>query len=272
MNCLQNLHTHTTFCDGRDTPEQMVLAAMAQGFGSIGFSEHAPTPSPGTPSEERLAEYRCEVRALAQKYEGKLDIFCGLEFDTESTTPTDCYDYIIGSSHYVHKNGVRRPADGSVEQVRAAIDELFSGDGTAFAVQYFEELAALARYPRIDIVGHFDLVSKNVERADFFDVEDPRYIRAGLDAIDALAGKIPFFEVNTGAISRGYRTTPYPSPVFLRALRERGFGAVITSDCHDARHLRCSFAEAQALLEHCGFTERYILTKGGFEAVALRLV
>ena len=37
-------------------------------------------------------------------------------------------------------------------------------------------------------------------------------------ALTALAGRIPLFEVNTGAIARGYRTTPYPDPFLLGQL------------------------------------------------------
>ena len=272
MTYLQNLHTHTTYCDGRDTPREMIEAAIAQGFSSIGFSEHGPSLSLVTPSEEKILIYQQEIRSLAREYEGKIDVFCGLEFEAESKTPLDGYDYVIGSSHYVHKNGGRYVADGSVDEMRRNIDEAWGGDGLAFALDYFVELSLLPTLGKLDIVGHFDLVSKNCERADLFDVNDPAYIAAGLAAMDAMVGKIPFFEVNTGAISRGYRTTPYPAPVFLDAFRERGFGAVITSDCHDARNLTCGFEEAERLLAAHGFTERYILTKGGFEAIPLRFV
>ena len=40
---LSNLHTHSTFCDGRNTPEQVVTAAIEQGFDSVGFSSHGYT-------------------------------------------------------------------------------------------------------------------------------------------------------------------------------------------------------------------------------------
>ncbi len=269
MTPLQNLHTHTTYADGVDTPEEMIRAAIAKGFSSIGFSEHSPTISVGSMTVEEVPKYREEIRSLAAKYEGEIEVFCGLEFDTESKIPLDGYDYLIGSMHYLHDKGGRWPVDGSVERVQNAIDCVY-GNGLRFACAYFRDLCELPQYGKFDIVGHFDLASKNVERADFFDPSDPEYVKAGLQAIDALAGKIPFFEVNTGAISRGYRTTPYPSPVFLRAFRERGFGAVITTDCHDARFLDCGVSDAAELLCSCGFTERYILTKGGFEAVPLR--
>ena len=85
-----------------------------------------------------------------------------------------------------------------------------------------------------------------------------------LGAMEALRGKIPFFEVNTGAISRGYRTAPYPAVPLLKAFREMGFGAVITSDCHDGRNLDCHFNESAELLKACGFQEKFVLTEEGF--------
>ena len=44
MKYLQNLHQHSTFCDGKDTPEEVVLSAIEQGFDSIGFSSHSYMP------------------------------------------------------------------------------------------------------------------------------------------------------------------------------------------------------------------------------------
>ena len=96
-----------------------------------------------------------------------------------------------------------------------------------------------------------------------------RSLSAALEAAHALAGKIPFFEVNTGAIARGYRTTPYPSLFLMKELKRLGFGAVISSDCHDRRYLDCAFDAAAESVRACGFTERYILTASGFTAVAL---
>ena len=82
-------------------------------------------------------------------------------------------------------------------------------------------------------------------------------------------GKIPFFELNTGAISRGYRTSPYPMKNILKQMREWGFGAIISSDCHDAAYLDCGFDEARELLLACGFNEKYILTPAGFTSFKL---
>ena len=94
--------------------------------------------------------------------------------------------------------------------------------------------------------------------------------RAAEDAIDALSGKIPFFEVNTGGMARGYRSYPYPALPLMKMLKEKGFGAMISSDCHNAEFLDHAYEDAVCLLEEAGFTERYVLTKKGYEAVPLR--
>ena len=39
-----NYHTHTTWCDGKDTPRRVIQAAIAKGFDAIGFSSHAMLP------------------------------------------------------------------------------------------------------------------------------------------------------------------------------------------------------------------------------------
>ena len=39
MKC--DLHVHTTFSDGENTPEEMVLSAISLGLDTIGFSDHA---------------------------------------------------------------------------------------------------------------------------------------------------------------------------------------------------------------------------------------
>lgn len=44
---IQNLHAHTTFCDGKDTPEELVHEAIRMDMDSLGFSSHAPLAGQG---------------------------------------------------------------------------------------------------------------------------------------------------------------------------------------------------------------------------------
>lgn len=271
MKHLQNLHTHSTYCDGKDTPEEMIALAMAKGFDSVGFSGHScmSFSKNFSMSPEGTEEYKKEIKALKEKYRGKIDVYLGLELEMYSDVPTDGYEYIIGSCHYFKIGDEYVGFDRSAEQVREVIDRYFGGDGMAFAKEYYSIVTRLPEYANIDILGHFDLITKNCEKTFLFDRESKEYLDYAFCAIEHLAGKIPFFEVNTGAISRGYRTSPYPSIPLLREFKRRGFGAMISSDCHDGRQLDCHFEESRELLRECGFKERYILTDDGFRAVEL---
>lgn len=271
MRYIQNLHTHTTFCDGKHTPEKMVRFAMEQGFESIGFSGHAPMPySTYTHiTQQTTLDYCREIRRLKKAYAGQLEIYLGLEADMFYTEDMSDYDYLIGSVHYLCLDGNYIGFDRSAETVQGIIDAHFGGDGMAFAKAYYKTLAQLPHYGQFDIIGHFDLITKNIEMIPFFDLGCKEYLDCATEAMDALQGKINLFEVNTGAMARGYRTAPYPTASLLRELKKRGFGAVISSDCHDGQLLAHGFEEAAELLRACGFRERWILTDSGFVPVGL---
>lgn len=271
MNCLQNLHTHTIYDDGKNTPEELILVTCEKGFDSLGFSGHSPLPFflDYAMTAEGLEEYKKEIAALKQKYEGKIDVYCGLEFDIYSHTDLTGYDYVIGSVHCIPFENEVVEFDRSAEATRSYITRYFGGDGMVYARAYYERLMRLPEYGKIDIIGHFDLVTKFCEQQQFFDMESKEYRSLVVETAEALVGEIPYFEVNTGAISRGYRTTPYPDMYLLKELKRLGFGVVITSDCHDSKDLDCGFLMATDMLRECGFKERFVLTKQGFVPVAL---
>jgi histidinol-phosphatase (PHP family) len=271
MKNLQNLHTHSKYCDGADTPEEMIAYAIEKGFDSIGFSGHSfMSFSPDySMSPSGTEDYKREILVLKKKYAGQIDVFLGLEFEMYSETDLSGYEYLIGSLHYFKIGDEYVGFDRKADEVLRVINEHFGGDGIAFAKKYYEKLCELPDYGKFDILGHFDLITKNIEKCHLFDIDSPEYKEAAVTAIDALSGKIPFFEVNTGAISRGYRTSPYPTLDLIKEFRSRGFGAVISSDCHDGRHLDCGFENARELLRAGGFCERYILTNDGWRAVEI---
>ena len=75
-----DLHMHTTFSDGENTPEEMVLEAIRLGLDTVGISDH----SSGDPCGMTLAQsagYRAEIARLKEKYAGRIRILCGLERD-----------------------------------------------------------------------------------------------------------------------------------------------------------------------------------------------
>ena len=70
MTHKQNLHVHTTYADGKDTPEEIILAAIEKGFDSIGFSEHSYMPFSTYLHQMTVADteiYKKEIAALKNK-------------------------------------------------------------------------------------------------------------------------------------------------------------------------------------------------------------
>lgn len=271
MNTRQNLHTHTIYCDGKDTPEELVRKAIELGHGSIGFSSHAYVyfSDYAGITQERIDNYVADVLQVKEKYKDILPVYLGLEADMYAPVQPGIFEYLIGSTHYL-KIGDQFPAfDGSAKEMQDFVDTWFCGDGMAFVREYFSQLMQLPKYGKFDILGHFDLVSKHVETTPMFDYDSDEYVRCGAEAAEELAPHIKLFEVNTGAMARGYRTTPYPSPRLTKVLKDLGYGVVISSDCHDARKLDCGYEQCRQFLASLGFRERFIFDGKEFIPVKL---
>jgi histidinol-phosphatase (PHP family) len=118
--------------------------------------------------------------------------------------------------------------------------------------------------PRTDIVGHVDIVTKHSEKENFFDVESKEYQSFALEGVTAVAEKNKVFEINTGAVSRGYRTTVYPAPFIMKRLKELNCKLVISSDCHDKNYLDNMFDDCLLYMKNFGFDEVYKFTGDGF--------
>jgi len=284
----QNLHMHSTWDDGKCSVEEMILASKAAGLTSVGVSVHAPmifgTGGWACP-EGKLESYRKEVCALKEKYRGSIDVYLGVEWDVLSTIDLSPYDYVIGSAHCIpmpmklpencppelkEMFSVDYPAvDESAEATRKMLDGHFGGNADEAAKKYFAELEKVADEPKVNIVGHFDLLTKFDEGHHFFNEDSRDYEEAAKKAMDKLveAGKI--FEVNTGAIGRGYRTTPYPSMKWLKRLKEKGGRVTVSADAHHTSGVTCKFDLAENLIKEAGFEKVWILQKEKFIPVSI---
>ena len=249
-----DLHVHTEFCDARASAEDMVKAAIALGCPKIGFSSHAPMPYDDYAM--RLDEedaYRSEILRLRALYREKIEVLLGLEVDLYSYPVTKPYDYIIGSCHSfspLHDGG-RYAVDAGPEILRRAIREDFGGDAYAAAEDYFREVARLGEL-RPSVIGHLDLIRKHNRDGAFFDESSPRYLAAARAAIDALLPLGVPFEMNTGAVARGYRATPYPAAPLLAYILRRGGRVILTGDAHSPENLCFEFSKWESYLAMFG--------------------
>lgn len=249
---IANYHTHTVFSDGKNTPEEVADAAFLTGMDCLGFSDHSALSPALLPTHDwtmhpdRYPDYQREIGRLKEKYAGRMKILCGLEQDLLSPPPPDGFDYLIGSVHVLQPGGQPFGVDDSPSVFRHAIDKLYGGDVYALCEDYYRSETALCDIP-FDIIGHFDLVTKFNENGVFFDETHPRYVAAWRQAADALLKTGRAFEINTGAISRGYRTTPYPAAPIAAYILEHGGKLILASDSHAADTLLFGFDRWKSL-------------------------
>ncbi|MBQ9080611.1 MAG: histidinol-phosphatase [Clostridia bacterium] len=229
-----NYHTHTSYCHGADEPETLIREAMRLGCPEIGFSSHSFTSFDDSycMSREVTEQYRARINELKQKYAGKIKILLGIEQDFYSDDAAEGYDFVIGSIHYVKKDGEYLSLDESREKQIEFAQKYYGGDIYALVEHYFETVAEVYDKTHCDIIGHFDLITKFNEDGSLFDTASPRYRAAALAALDKLCASPAKFEINTGAIARGYRTTPYPDDFIIAELKARDKEIIFSSDCH----------------------------------------
>jgi histidinol-phosphatase (PHP family) len=238
-----DLHVHTVFSDGKNTPEEMVNAAIDRGMDAIGFSDHSYTSFDGTYciKKEAIPAYIAEIGRLREKYADRIRVLCGIEQDYYSDYPPDEFDYRIGSLHYVKAGDAMLSVDHSEEGMIDHVSRYFGGSYIDFAVSYFGTVAGVAEVTGADIIGHFDLVSKFNEGGRLFDEGDPRYREAWKAAVDRIMRTCRVFEINTGAMKRCGRSTPYPSPEIREYIREKGGRFILSSDAHSTDSLGFAF-------------------------------
>ncbi len=252
----QNLHAHCTFDDGKNTPEEMVRASQAAGLTSVGLSLHGPLPfeTPWAARREEIPSFLREMRRLREAYAGEIRVYAGVEWDV-LCEPVDrsAFDYVIGSVHHLPADGGFFAVDESPQATQRILRLYFGGDANAAAGLYYEQVERLARVPEVDVVGHVDLITKFNERHGFFDENSPAYRRAALRALEALVAEEKIFEINTGAISRGWRTTPYPSRALLREIARMGGRVTVSADAHGVEAWPSALSRRERLRLHAVF-------------------
>ena len=113
------------------------------------------------------------------------------------------------------------------------------------------------------ILGHIDLITKLNGGSRFFDETAPRYKQAALEALHAADPVATLLEINTGGVSRGYRTEPYPALSLLEEWRRMGGRIILTSDAHSVDTVVYGYGQSAALAKAAGFTKSTLLTLEG---------
>ena len=269
-----NCHTHTVYCDGKNSPEEMIERAVSLGFTSIGLSAHSPMyyKNDYALTDKNIGEYFNEIERLKEKYKGSIEIYNGVEKDADSTDISKYhFDYVIASVHQIHKGDKIYSIDYTADDLARCVKEEFSGDFYQMAQHYYDDLCNFIAKEKPDVIGHFDLIEKFNDSGKQFDNSTAAYEDIVKGAINKIADTSPesIFEVNTGAMYRCKNKNPYPSPYIMTLLKENGFKITITSDSHNIESLDFAFDEMVQYCKKYGFEEVYILSDGSFRSVKI---
>lgn len=265
---LANFHTHTVFCDGKNTVDEVVKAALEKGFSAVGFSAHGFTKFDTSYCLKDELSYIQAVKSAKEKYKKKIDVYLGVEEDIYGFVDRSKYEYLIGSCHYYQIGGAYFPIDSSAESFQKCV-ALFKGDAREMAETYYRAFCGYIVSRKPDIVGHFDLITKYEETGNSLFLNDEKYFEIAEKYLKIALKSECIFEINTGAIARGYRTSPYPHERLLRILQQMGGKVILSSDCHSAERLDFYFKETEKLLKEIGFRHTYTLKNGTFEKIEL---
>lgn len=270
-----NFHTHTVFCDGRNTAQEMADKAMEIGFTHLGFSGHMD-------SEIRmeLKDYNAEICRLQEAFRGRMDILRGVELDIlfqprdrEEAGLLRQMEYLIGSVHYVEgSDGTLLAVDDTAERLAEGCRKYFGGDYYRLAGAYYGLVAQVYDRLHCTFIGHFDLITRFNDDLHYLDESDPRYCGPALEAMEYLVSKEVPFEINCGAYNRGRKADLYPNRFFLKKLREFGGRILINSDAHQKELLDGGFDRAVQTALDCGFTHTNFLEHAADGKVVFRQV
>ena len=260
---LSNLHTHSVFCDGVNTPEEIVKSAVERGFSSVGFSGHGYTDFDLRYCMKNTDGYIAEIRRLKEEYKNKIQVYLGIEEDAFCLVNRGDFDYIIGSSHYFNIGDKYYPIDSDYDYFKECL-KVYGGDIHTLANDYYSRFCDYINKRKPDIIGHFDLITKFDELDKSLFLEDKGYIQISEKYLKQALKADVLFEVNTGAISRGYRTTPYPNENLLHLIKKEGGRVILSSDSHSADTLDFGFSDAKKLLKDIGFEFVYTLYNNEF--------
>lgn len=257
---MYDTHMHTVNSDGRQTVDEMCLAAIENGVSGITFTDHADMNFYESRNHlERIANCISEVGQAKEKYAGKLKVQCGVELGEYLYAPENAdkilalteYDAILCSVHLV-------PA-ARWEQPYNRIP--FTDDGTD------EELK---NYLRL----YFDLVSDTVDSFDFdvlAHLTCPVRYMTGLhkrqtdvmqfepkirEILQKIIDRNIALEYNTGGLNPKFNFCDIQNEEIFSLYKSMG-GTLVTlgSDAHGITGICHGFEKAKATLKKCGFDQ-----------------
>ncbi|MGY4688809.1 histidinol-phosphatase [Salibacterium sp. K-3] len=265
-----DLHTHHYRCGhARGDIEDYIQAALEQGLGAVGISDHSPYfgmeddhPYPGlTMAKSDFPGYVQEVRQLQEKYKDKIEVLIGVEsdyFEASEQAYRSVYeahpmDYVIGSVHFV--NGInifdKNRWSGLGEKEILDVKE-----------EYYRLIEKSAKSGMFDVLGHIDAI-----KGYFPGISDVPTDKVD-QALKVIGEEGTAIEINTSGKMKecgGW----YPSDDILERAHFYNIPVTLGSDSHDPERIGDDLEKVREHLKSFGWREWHFFRKRKPVAVPL---
>ncbi len=247
------LHIHTTFSDGKNTPEEIIEKAIELNYSTIGISDHITASGDGVPDTDHCLgfddfdNYFKTIRELKEKYKDKINVLVSGEMDYKTGHYMSVYnelikynpDYILTSVHSVSDEWT----------VWTVADKPQVWDD--FAYQFVKKDIELVNTGTLDILGHFDIFKEHAK------VNEEKLYPLYDELAEALYKNKTALELNTmNALGPCYVFNSY----LFEKCKEYNIPTVVASDAHMTSQLSLNFDDAFDKIKKGG----YILPPKGF--------
>lgn len=239
-------HTHSVLSDGKNTYEEMVLAAISKEITEIGFSDHfCLKPVIWALSFDDIPVMTTQIREIRDKYSDIINVRFGIEVDYFPDKHTEIkemldklpLDYIIGSVHFI--DDWNFDTDKSLYG-KWSNDELYK--------RYFKLIKEAAKSGLFDIIGHLDIIKK------FRIYPESNQIELFEEVVKTIKENNLVVELNTGGLDRPCEEFT-PSISILELCYKHKVPVTISSDAHCATEIGRYYDLAINILKHIGYTE-----------------
>ncbi len=274
-----NYHTHTVFSDGKNTAEEIAQAAIEHGFGYLGFSDHSPVhfEAVWNMQYDEMDEYVKTIKEVKEKFEGKIEIFLGMEIDFFDGLNTIEYfkrfglDYTIGSVHFLGKlkNGHYFNIDKSNHNFIKGLEEIYDNNVRRLAEDYYAEIVKMVKNDPPDIIAHLNLIEKFNKNNRYIVPEDKWYRDLVCPTLDVIAQSNCILEINARSLYRDLLDDFAPSYWMIQYAKGKNIPVTISGDVHKTSEFGLYWNKAVNVLKAAGYSEIVILTNQGWKEIGL---
>ena len=193
------------------------------------------------------------VTALKEKYNGKLNLICGVEMGQPQAAPEaaafinadERVDFIIGSLHQI-----RGEKDFYyIDYIDLGTDKIYD-----LLERYFMELNEMCRTNSFDVLGHLTYCLRYMKQRHGIEPDISRFDGIIADSFRTLAQNGKGIEINTSGLRQGFGET-FPNLKYTKLFREMG-GEIISvgSDAHTAEDIGKNVRDGIEIAKAAGFT------------------